>query len=325
MKKKKYPILRNRVTKRALGNLGKVEILDNKIVCYVKGKKIMTRFPGMHRYKLIFNCAPINNEKYRKYDIDKPIHYIVEDIYFDREIDIIAPKENCHITFENCTFTAAIEISSADHITFTNNIYKAQPDRNYLSIYKEGEFCISTRKQFCDVNNLEFINDKLVMEDIELITVCHIKDVDKIPKTIKKKCNIELYLNAKEVSIINTDILNVDSIQISAETLDIESSNINSKEIEISSDTILNCSNIKTKVISIEAGVIEGPTHIESNGIFVNGVQMNKNEKNIQMGEMKEQKKVLELINTLKKIERASEETLMNELRKEPLTRVLRK
>ena len=36
-------------------------------------------------------------------------------------------------------------------------------------------------------------------------------------------------------------------------------------------------------------------------------------------------RKILELINTLKKIERTSEETIAKELRKEPLKRILRK
>ena len=68
MKNKKYSILRNLIAKKALGNLGRVEILDNKIVCYVKENNIKKKFPGLHRYKLFFNCAPTNHKKYRKYD-----------------------------------------------------------------------------------------------------------------------------------------------------------------------------------------------------------------------------------------------------------------
>lgn len=39
MKEKIYEILRNYVAKRATHNLGKIEIKDKEVICYVDGKK----------------------------------------------------------------------------------------------------------------------------------------------------------------------------------------------------------------------------------------------------------------------------------------------
>ena len=40
MKKKIYELLRKYVAKRATHNLGKVEITDDEVICYVDGKKL---------------------------------------------------------------------------------------------------------------------------------------------------------------------------------------------------------------------------------------------------------------------------------------------
>ena len=124
MKKKIYEILRKIVAKKAAHNLGKVEIHDDKIVCYVDERKLKKKEKNLHRYNLMFNRIPSNSELYKTYRIDKPIHYIVKNVDFDRKINIMASMKDCHITFENCTFTGALEIDFADQITFRNNKYK---------------------------------------------------------------------------------------------------------------------------------------------------------------------------------------------------------
>lgn len=324
MKKKIYEILRKYVAKRATGNLGKVKISDDEIICYVDGKKLKKKEKYLHRYNLIFRCIPSSEETYRIYRVDKPVHYIIENVDFDMEINIMASMKNCHVTFENCTFTAGVGIDFADHLTFKNNIYSAQSYKNYRSIYKEGEFCISTKAIKDEVNKIEFINDAVEVEDLQFIPI--IKGTDVSRKTYHEKNPIvQIWLYAKEIIFKNSDISDVKSIEIGADELYLTKANISSEETEINAETIcLNESKIKSKVISIQSCIIDGKINIEHNGLFINGIEVNKNNKNIELQELKEQKRIIELISTLKKIEIISEETIIDEMKREPLTRVLK-
>ena len=171
MKKKIYELLRKYVAKRATGNLGKVEIYNDQIVCYVDGRKLKKKEKYIHRYMVIFKWIPSKEEIFKTYNLEKPVHYIIEDVDFDREINIMASMKNCHVTFENCTFTGAVEIDFADHITLINNVYNAQNYKNFYSIYKEGEFCISTTSKKGKINKIEFINDDIDVDYPETIPV----------------------------------------------------------------------------------------------------------------------------------------------------------
>lgn len=159
MKRKLYELLRKYVAWRATGKLGKIEILQDEIICYVNKNKLKKKEKYIHRSNLIFKCIPLKKEIYKTYNLNKPVHYIIRNINFDREINIMASMKNCHVTFENCTFTGALEIDFADHLTFKNNTYKAQNYKNFSSIYKEGEFCISTRANKNEINKIEFFNN----------------------------------------------------------------------------------------------------------------------------------------------------------------------
>ena len=325
MKKKIYELLRNYVARRATGNLGKVEILEDQIVCYVDGRKLKKKEKYIHRYDVIFRCIPLKEEIYKTYNINKPVHYIIQDIDFDREINIRTSIKYCHVTFENCTFTGAISIDFGDHITFINNTYNAQNYKNFYSIHKEGEFCISTRANKNEINKIEFNNDDINVYYPETIPL--FKMIDKSPKKKIKEQTLEIWLYAKNLELSNADITNAKSIEIGADNLLIEDSNISSQEIEINADNIiLDNTEIKVDTISIETNKIDKQEAVVIHkGLFVNGIEINKNELNINEETLKLQKQRLELLSTLKRIETHAEEQIAKEIKKEPLTRVLKK
>lgn len=325
MKKKIYELLRNYVARRATGNLGKVVIHNDEIVCYVDGRKLKKKEKYIHRYDVIFKCIPLKEEIYKTYNINKPVHYIIQDVDFDREINIRTSIKYCHVTFENCTFTGAISIDFGDHITFINNTYNAQNYKNFRSIHKEGEFCISTRANKNEINKIEFTNDSIDICYPE--TIALYKLIDKSPKKKEVNPTLEIWLYAKNLELSNADITNAKSIEIGADNLLIEDSNISSQEIEINADNIiLDNTEIKVDTISIETNKIDKQEAVVIHkGLFVNGIEINKNELNINEETLKLQKQRLELLSTLKRIETHAEEQIAKEIKKEPLTRVLKK
>ena len=84
MKKIIYEILRKQVARIATGKKGKCEILDKEIICYVDGRKLKKKKNYDHRYDLLFTLIPTEEELYRIYKVNKPVHYIVKDVVFDR-------------------------------------------------------------------------------------------------------------------------------------------------------------------------------------------------------------------------------------------------
>lgn len=332
MKNKIYEMLRMHVAKRATHNLGKVEITDDEVICFVDGKKLKKKMKDIYcnRYNIMLYNIPSSDEIYRMYKVNKPVHYIIKNVDFDKKINISAAMKKCHITFENCSFKTWVAISFADHITFKNNTYNVNDIRYSYSIIPHGEFHISTRRVH-EVNKLEFINDKIKVEDVETIQGGNVKDINKKQRNKKdKKSAIEMWLHAKEISFINSEIIDAESLELDTEKLIIENSNIDAKELSLyAGDITATNSTINTEIGDINTGKDDAISQIENidinyNHLFVDGIEMNKNE-NLNKENLELQQKRLELINSLKKIERTCEEKISEEIRKQPLTRVLKK
>jgi len=346
MKKKIYEIIRKSLAKKATGNLGRIVIHDDIIFCYVDGKKLKKKEKYTHRYNLIFKCIPLKEDIYKIYNLEKPVHYIIEDVDFDREINIKASVTNCHVTFKNCTFTGAVEIDFADVVTFINNTYKAQNYSNFRSIYKEGEFGISTRTNKNEINKIEFIGDDIDVDYPETIPVYKV-DAKSPKKKQEKSPIVEIWLYAKEILIRDTDIVDAKKIEVVTDDLILNKVNISSKEIEVvTDDLILNKVNISSEEIEVDAANLDsvnlyneikgdiisvntnsyfGELSTKYKTLFVNGIEANKNESNINEETLKLQKQRLELLSTLKKIETCTEEQISQKLKKEPLTKVLKR
>ena len=315
MKRKIYEILRKQVAIMATGKKGKCEILDNEIICYVDGKRLKKKKKYDHRYNLIFHCIPSKEELYKIYRVDKPVHYIVKDVTFDMEVNIQASIKKCHVTFENCTFKEALGIDFADHITFINNKYEARDHKKYFSLVPEGHFYISTRADKNEINKIEFLNDNITVEDIKTIPMIKANERNKkINRT--KKSIIKLWVYGKEVKFENTNIANAESIEIGTDTLILNDTNISSKEIEISS-SLIEATNetIDTDIISIENNNETNLNRINANIVFINGVEIDKNQKVLEVHELELQKQRLKLIDSLRKVKNISEDSISNKLK----------
>ena len=326
MKKKIYELVRKQVARMATGKLGKVEIFDDEIICYVDGRKIKKKEKYSHRYNLIFKMINPKEELYKKYRVDKTVHYIIRNVDFDREINIQTSMKNCHVTFENCTFKESIGIDFADYITFIKNKYKAKDHKNYFSLVPEGHFYISTRRDKNEINNIEFIDDNIEVDDINIIPIIRGNDTNR--KVNRKRSPIiKLWLYGKEVKFENTAIVDAESIEIGTDTLTLNSTSISSKEIEIDSENLIADTNttIDTEIISIENNNEAQIKKIDAKSIFINGIEANKNKLHLDSDDLELQKKRLELINTLNKIELSCEETISEKIKKQPLTKVLKK
>lgn len=330
MKNKIYEMLRMHVAKRATHNLGDVVITDDEVICYVDGKELKKQSSKryLHRYNIMLHCIKRDEEIYKTYRLDKPVHYIIKNVDFDKEINIQTSTKDCHVTFENCKFTAGVSIDFADHLTFFDNTYRMQTYDNYLSYIKYGEFIISTRANKNEINKIEFILDKIKFEDEEVPVAIHVKDLNK-PRP-KKMINAvpEIWLYAKEISFYMSDICNAKNIEIGANNLEAVRMFIGARELEIKADNInFDYPVLHSDVITIDSSKIEGTFRVGHNGLFINGVEIDKNKKviNVDNYDMPLQQKRLELINSLKKIERTCEKQMSEEIKKQPLTRVLKK
>jgi len=147
-----------------------------------------------------------------------------------------------------------------------------------------------------------------------------------------KNPKVEVWLYAKTIGIYGCTIENAEKIEIGADKLSLTGANITTKELEIKANRIEcaeeNCS-INTDVTSIEIedkSSLIGELHTK-NGLFVNGVEIDKKEK-VKYGydlEIEKQKKRAELLSTLKKIKVSCEETIKDKIRKQPVKRILKK
>lgn len=332
MRKKIYEILRMYVAKRATHNLGKVEITDDEIICYVDGNKLKRQMSEkyLNRYNIILHSIQEGKEIYKTYNLDKPVHYIIKNIDFDKEINIMASMKRCHVTFEECSFKTWISISFADYITFKNNTYSVNDIRYSYSIIPHGQFCISARR-IIEVNKLEFVNDKIKVQDVETIEAVNVNDINKkkIGKNNKKSV-VEMWLVAKEILFINSDIINVDSLELNAEKLTMENSNFDVKEISIYTDDIMSTnSSINTDIADINCGRDDAINQIQCidisyNNLFVDGIEVNRND-GINRDVLELQQERLKLISVLKRVECKCEEQIAMEIKKQPLKRVLKK
>ena len=316
MKKIIYEILRKQVARIATGKKGKCEILDKEIICYVDGRKLKKKKKYEHRYNLSFVLIPTEEELYRIYKVNKPVHYIVKNVEFDMEVNIKASVKNCHVTFENCTFKEGIGIDFADHITFINNKYVARDHKNYFSLVPEDHFYISTRTNKNEINKISFISDNIEVDDIKTIPIVKANNVHKKINS-KKRPIIKLWLHAKEISIFNTNIVDTESIEIVTDRLTLNHTNISSRQLEIDAKYFSANCDINSEIISINTkqdAIIPGKININRECMFINGVEVDKNERVIDEYDLELQKQRLELINSLRKIKNVSDNNISDRL-----------
>lgn len=120
----------NTVVKR----LGKVEVLPERIVCYVKDNMIVRGVKDNY-YVLDFKGFGTAKKK-------NNLVYVINGVRFNKNVDING--ENCTIIFKNCTFRGEVLIrhSQTGRFVFKNNVYGK--DESFYSL---------------GVDELSFVND----------------------------------------------------------------------------------------------------------------------------------------------------------------------
>lgn len=104
--------------KEFTGNLGRVEELDDRLICYVDGSRFINIL-GKRGVRLFgknldskdasrkYYCSgikPEDKELAQKMGLDKPIYYIFDGIKFDCYEVLIKGINNCNVIIKNCKF-----------------------------------------------------------------------------------------------------------------------------------------------------------------------------------------------------------------------------
>jgi len=228
-------LLQQKHLKRLTGNLGKVEITDDKIICYVDKNKL-----NKFKCKDIYNFVLMQKLFYKpliqqKYDLEKPIYYIFENICFD---DIGLRIESCrdvHFTFKNCSIHRKIDILYADSITLDNNTYwesryyEEEPDIKTSHFFKgkiknlkiiNDRFCLCCEWPFIscwdlNVENLEMKNSEVDLLDSKGFFKIEANNIDITESGIE--VNQKINLKANNINLINSEIKSNEEIIIDNE------------------------------------------------------------------------------------------------------------
>lgn len=118
MKKKIYNIIRNYLKKQFTGNLGKVVEKDDALYCYVDKKKCRRR-----RFFLDIMCLGIkrcDKELAKRYNFDKKVYYIFNNINFKRNEVRLFCGENSEIIIKDCNFEYGLDIANGKNIILDN-------------------------------------------------------------------------------------------------------------------------------------------------------------------------------------------------------------
>lgn len=115
IKRKIWNVLRKEVAKNYTGNIGNVEILEDRILVHVDNKKLK-RTSKINDYN--FGIFPTAFENGDIYNLNKPVHYIIENCKF--LLTTIHTYNNTTVTFKNCNFECSVDVIWGDTIIFDN-------------------------------------------------------------------------------------------------------------------------------------------------------------------------------------------------------------
>ena len=270
-------IFRNMLLTELTGNLGKVEITKDEIICYVDNKKIQRKYDNKNRvYRVDFSSTkPLTTELLNKYGINKPVRYIVDGIRFRDKLFFTTDKDTS-VLFKGCKFHKQIRIVSADKVYFENNKYY---DRYPVYAYK-NKF-LSGR-----ANTIQFIFDNFVNSG----------------KDHPTQFGMDIIANNFNVISSNIDIKesNQDSC-IMAQNLNIMNSQISCPSLYLICDDI---EVVSSKIVATDGIMIDEKNSsniidsIESPSITYNGQEQQR----ISDEEMAKRYHRLELIKELRRI-----------------------
>lgn len=281
----KSKLIKMYYVKNLTGHMGKVDIQDDKIICYVTKNAICKERNEVIYYLNLRGTTFYSEELKNKYDLNKPIYYIFDDITFDKELHL-ASGINTHVIIRNCTFKDCIEVIwCAEEITFENNTY-----------YNAKPYYFNEKIFFgCKAKKLNFINE--VFMDIST-------------KNIEGQIYFGISARVDELNILNSDFCISGSkgkMLIEAKKTKVKDSIIKVDNMELKSDVIdMENSRISAyKEIIIDNKINNGLDNIDAHEILYNGNLISSNENGdliISDETIELSKKRAQLISTLKTI-----------------------
>lgn len=299
--------------------IGKCEIYEDRIICFVDDKKIKKTSNEFTCYNLwLYGNLEYNKKFLQECGINKPVLYYFENIQFDKQLYINAYNDS-ELIFKNCTFIDCININHANNIIFDNNRYLSSYN------YRGGNtFNISCRK-IEDANSIKFLNEKFIVES-------KFKDLNI---SNKKESSFTLNLSSSEVSFDDCNIKNINLFSCRTRKLLLKDTTISSNEFCVTADNIKSS---KSKIVSKNGVIIETNNcdrmflnDIESEYIVFNDEEIeNVSEIKKEINSLRNQR--LLLLNVFKKLQYncnnvISEELieLSNTMNKESIKKVLKK
>lgn len=253
IKKKIYKSVKNRYLKKVTKNLGNIEILDDKIICYVSNKVIKNKFKK-NTYYIGFDGVYNISEDYIKlnslFDINKPIYYIIENMNFVDGIELHTNFDS-HVIFRNCVFNKNIAILWGNEVIFENNIYN-----DYCPVYYYGNCFLNGNVKSLKIINDNFVNSSSSHHPTKFGINITVDEFELNNSNISIDCPSNIIIDAKNTTIIN--------------------SKVNSPEIYLKSDNITttNSSIYSSNGIIIEnknCSVIDG---LSTTTLVYNGIDL---------------------------------------------------
>jgi len=253
---KTYRILRKYLIRNFTDKLGKLEEIEEKIICHID-KKNLNKFKNNYFYEIDLHGLTNLNPEYKnianKYNCEKEVEYIFENIIFDDKM-IISATDGTHIIFKNCEFKDNIVFRWADKVTFENNKYYDNGCNNY----KLGADTYLFHNNGM-INKLTLLNDNFINS-----------------KTNHHPTKFGINLKLNTIEIINSNIIIDNSLKIKEQ----EKIKNHGGIIITAENTLIKNSNILVAELYLDSKNIEideTSKIIASNGVIIENQNNNKN------------------------------------------------
>lgn len=242
IKNKIYNITRNYVKKLITNKLGKVVEEDDKLICYVDKSKCK-RNNSTYTIRCYGMGGNTRDFLAESYNLNKPIHYIIDGLDFGKNLVYIFGYFNSEVTIRNCKFGFHTDIYVNGKCTMENNLIEY-----LLSLRLSANELIIKNSDI--KNNFGSIriegNEKL--ETIDL----NIDDTNKVPMfglisnneiklTNSKICADIVYLKTNKIISDNSSLNG--NLQIEIQADDLSSINVNAPKLICNGKIISNQEN----------------------------------------------------------------------------------
>lgn len=237
MLKQIYDLKRLFYVKKITHKMGNIYFGINEISCCVNSKAVRKHKKSDREdyyYEIDLVEEKELDEVKKRYDLDKPVHYVFDNINFAFGIKLnVGP--NAMVTFRNCMFNGPIEINgNALEVLFTGNMYRCD---SQIYMGKQPFFACRARKLVFDDETFSncFPHNQRLKKHINFgmdIIVDSLRILDDSSIYIVEP-NSKTSINAKEVILSNCSVICPNVIMACANLGMSEAGIVASKKISI--------------------------------------------------------------------------------------------